>query len=273
MRLNQIISLRTLAVVCLSAASAYGLSLPRNARKGDFSFREAVAPGRVIEVKGEYGSIRAEPASGSEVEVTAVKHSARSNPAEVQIRTVRHAGGVTICAVYPSADPTRPNTCGPGDTSSHVHNNDVRVDFIVRVPAGVRLVARNVEGDIEVSSLGGNVEAYSSGGNIRISTAGYARATTVTGSITASMGRADWAGQLGFETSTGEITLRLPGGTGAEVHAESITGDISTEFPLTVHAAAPGAPPARSIDGVIGSGGRKLRLKTVSGAIRLERQG
>ena len=36
-------------------------------------------------------------------EVTATKTGRKSNPAEVEIRVVEHAEGVTICAVYPPA--------------------------------------------------------------------------------------------------------------------------------------------------------------------------
>jgi hypothetical protein len=43
----------------------------------------------------------------------ATKHGRRSDPAEVEIEVVEHAGGVTICAVYPSPG-SRPNECRQG---------------------------------------------------------------------------------------------------------------------------------------------------------------
>lgn len=243
------------------------VSSPREIGQNDFHWQGVVAPGRAIEINGIKGNIRAEATSGSDVEVVANKHAGRSNPDEVQIRTVKHDGGVTICAVYPRGDSGEPNECVPGGGSSHTHNNDVRVDFTVRVPAGVRLIARTVDGDVEAASLDGNIEAYSVLGNIRISTAGYARARTITGSITASLGSANWPGQIEFETITGEITLKLPANSNTELHAESTTGNITTEFPLTVQ----GSATRQSMNGSIGNGGRKLSLKTISGPIRLLR--
>jgi DUF4097 and DUF4098 domain-containing protein YvlB len=273
MRMNRIICLVALVGICLvQTAESHSYFSTRlnphaaslNARTGqnDFHWREQVAPGRAIEINGVYGNIHAEAASGNEVEVVATKHAVHSNPNEVQLQVIKHQDGVTICAVYPGG-----NQCKSGDMSSHVHNNDVRVDFTVRVPANVRLIARAVNGDIEAVSLHSNVEAYSAMGNVSISTDGYARARTITGYINASMGNAGWSGRLDFESVTGEITLKLPASTNTEVHAESITGNISTEFPLTVK----GMANAQSLEGVIGSGGRRLTLKTISGPIKLMR--
>ena len=278
MRLNRVICLVAVTSICTvqAAEKTYNhlpgpdpdpVSIPRAIGQNDFHWQGVVDSGRAIEINGIKGNIRAEATSGTEVEVVANKHAGRSNPNEVQIRTVKHDGGVTICAVYPRGDPGEPNECVPGGGSSHTHNNDVRVDFTVRVPAGVRLIARTVDGDVEAASLGGNVEASSVLGSIRISTAGYARAKTITGSITVSLGNANWPGQIEFETITGEITLRLPANSNTELHAESTTGNITTEFPMTVQ----GSATRQSMNGSIGNGGRKLILKTISGPIKLLR--
>jgi DUF4097 and DUF4098 domain-containing protein YvlB len=124
-----------------------------------------------------------------------------------------------------------------------------------------------VEGDVEALLLGGNVDVSSVMGNIRISTTGYAVAKTISGSINASLGNTNWPGQLQFETVTGEITLALPNEANTEFHAESITGAISTDFPLVVENSAN----AHAMNGTIGNGGRKLIIKTTSGAIKLHR--
>ena len=45
---------------------------------------------------------------------------------------------MTICAAYPDVPGQPANGCLPGDEgSTHVEDNDVRVDFTVSVPAGV----------------------------------------------------------------------------------------------------------------------------------------
>jgi DUF4097 and DUF4098 domain-containing protein YvlB len=53
----------------------------------------------------------------------------------------------------------------------------------------------------------------------------------------------------------------------AEVKAQTLNGDISSDFPITVM----GRKSRRELNGTIGSGGRELSLKTVNGSIRLRR--
>ncbi|MGH7730740.1 MAG: DUF4097 family beta strand repeat-containing protein [Candidatus Eiseniibacteriota bacterium] len=235
-------------------------------RTGDtFEWSGRIAPGKSIEVKGVNGSIVAEAGTGSEVEVVAKKRARRSDPDEVTIEVIEHEGGVTLCAVYPTPRGSRPNACGPGEEGRmNTKNNDVTVEFTVRVPAGVGFVGRTVNGAIEARRLKGDVEAYTVNGSIGVTTRGVARATTVNGSIDAEMG-ATPGEALEFETVNGGITLTVPAGSGAEIRASTVNGDISTDFPLTVR----GRFNRRSITGTIGRGGPPLNMTTVNGNIRL----
>ncbi len=104
-------------------------------------------------------------------------------------------------------------------------------------------------------------------GSIRVSTSGSAEASTVNGSITASMGRAQWTDALEFHTVNGGITLNLPANVSTEVRASTVNGDIETDFPLMVT----GRLGPRRVTGTIGSGGRRLALETVNGSIRLRK--
>jgi hypothetical protein len=186
----------------------------------------------------------------------------------VRIQVLEHAGGVTICAVYPNSGGKSPNECRPGNEGSmNVNNNDVQVDFVVRVPAGVRFQGRTVNGEVEAQSLGADVEAYTVNGSIHLSTAGYAQASTVNGEIVATLGSANWTNGLEFETVNGGITLNLPAATSTQLRAETLNGDIQTDFQMTVS----GRFSKRHINGTIGSGGRELSLKTVNGSIHVRR--
>jgi hypothetical protein len=241
--------------------------VPRGApAQGEFHWKGKIAPGKAIEIKGVNGDVRAVAGSG-EVEVTAVKHARRSDPNDVKIEVVQHEEGVTICAVYPS-DGRRENTCEAGDNGHmNVRDNDVSVDFTVRVPEGVRFVGRTVNGEVGAANLASDVDANTVNGSIRISTSGYAEAQTVNGSIDASLGRAAWSEALEFRTVNGAITLNLPANLSTEVRAKTVNGDIQTDFPLMVT----GRLGPRSLRGTIGSGGRRLALETVNGSIRLRK--
>jgi hypothetical protein len=238
-------------------------------RQEEFRWQRAMAPGQTIEVKGVNGAVRAEAASGSEVEVTASKSGRRSDPHQVEIRVVEHADGVTVCAVYPSDNPGKPNECRPGQGGRmNTRNNDVRVDFTVRVPSEVRFIGRTVNGEVKAVSLGSDAAAYTVNGSVQISAGGQAQAQTVNGSVTASLGAMSWSEPLKFETVNGSITVEIPAGTNTQFRAETVNGQISTDFPLTVQ----GRINPKHIAGTIGSGGRELLLKTVNGSIQLRRK-
>ncbi len=244
------------------------VSSPANSSADEFHWNGRVAPGKTVEVRGINGGLVAEPGEGSEVVVTAVKTARRSDPKEVEIRVVEHAGGVLICALYPSTDGASENRCVPeGGEHSHIRDNDVAVEFKVRVPRGVNFRGRTVNGDIATGALGGDVEVKTVNGSINVTAAGVARAKTVNGSIMARLGRADWNAELDFKTVNGGITLDLPADLNADVTAKTQNGEISTDFPLTLL----GRISRKQLNGTIGSGGRALSLKTVNGSIQLRR--
>jgi hypothetical protein len=237
----------------------------------EFHWRGAVSRGAVVEVKGINGAINAEPSTDNQVEVLAVKRARRSDVNSVQVKVVEHAGGVTICAVYPTDDPAKPNSCEPGEGRGRnsIRNNDVTVDFTVRVPAQVGLAARTVNGEISAKSLTGNITAQTINGSIRLSTSGYAEATTINGGITAQFGDANWPSSLKFSTLNGGIDLDLPSGISTDVEAQTTNGSIRSDFPLTVSS----LDGPKRIKGKIGAGGRELILKTLNGSISLRAAG
>jgi DUF4097 and DUF4098 domain-containing protein YvlB len=254
---------KTAAALALLLFSATGLSAQ------DFNWRGRVESGKSIEIIGINGDIHAVAASGAEVRVSAEKSARRSDPDQVNVEVVEHGDGVTICAVYPARSGRDTNECRPGGGGNRsIGQNDVRVDFSVEVPAGVTLVAHNVNGDVVATSLTGDIQAHTVNGEVDVSTSGSAEANTVNGSITAAVGRADWSGELTFETVNGSIELTLPDNLNADIHASTVNGGISTDFPLTVQ----GRFGPKRLNGRIGSGGRTLSLTTVNGEIGLKRR-
>lgn len=236
-----------------------------------FRWAGRLGQGKSIEIKNINGDISAEPAGGDELEVTATKSAKRSDSSQVEIKVVEHAGGVTICAVYPSDDPSEPNVCEPGSGKGrmNVRNNDVKVAFKVRVPAGVNLIGRTVNGEVSARELASNLRVHTVNGSINISTSGYAQAATVNGDITASLKDANWPGSIDFKTVNGTISVDLPAGVSSKVEATTLSGDIASDFPLTMLESTS----RKHLSGTIGGGGRELNLKTVNGSIRLKRLG
>ena len=261
MRLTTVASL-ILAAIALGA-------LPVAAQEQDFNWRGHLAPGKRLEVKGVNGDVRAVAATGAEVVVTAAKHARRSDPDDVKIEVIEHEGGVTICAVYPTPRRARKeNTCEVGDSwHSSTEDNDVTVDFEVRIPAGVAFGGQTVNGEMSATGLKADVKASTVNGSVRVTTTGLAEASTVNGSVYVEMGRADWTDELEFSTVNGGVTLVLPAQLNTEIRASTVNGDLVTDYPMTIT----GRFGQRRMRGTIGSGGRSLSLSTVNGEIKLRK--
>ncbi len=270
--INTALVLKSARSIVPAVALLLGSTLVATAQQ-DFRWSGVVPVGQRLEIKGVTGSIRAEAGRGNEVEVSAVRRAGRQGRVEdVRVETVRHEGGVTICAVYPTpANAKTPNRCTPGENwQVNNQNNDVRVDFVVRVPRGVHFMGKTVNGDIEARSLPANAQVSSVNGSVTVSAAGVVEASTVNGSIDAAMGTANPGRDLEFRTVNGSITLQVPADFRAQVRASMLNGDLNSDFPLTMHRRR---FVGQNAEGEIGSGGRNLRLETVNGSIEIRRPG
>src|SRR5262245_46625223 len=219
----------------------------------EFRWQGRIAPKKTIEIQNLKGNVRAEPASGDEVEVIAVKDG-RDNPAQVKIQVNEHEGGVTLCAIYPNQDPNRPYRCLPnrigkgqnvgttfdgglvsvqfeGDGGGESRLVDVSVDFVVRVPKNAGFIGFTVDGKIETKSLASDVTAHS---------------------------------------VLGDVVIELPSEVGARVRAESDLGGIKSDWPLT-QKPRNDLGLGQSAQGVISDGQYNLQLNTATGNIRLRR--
>lgn len=231
----------------------------------DGEWRGVVTPGNMIEIKGVNGDISASAVSGTEVVVSWTKSANDSDPSEVSVQVLVHDDGVTICAVYPDVPGQPANECGPGLAGQmSTRDNDVEVNFTLGVPAGVEFVGRSVTGSVSATDLTDNVFGFTVTGDVNITTAGLAEAMTVTGSVNAVIGLTDWDRDLDFTTVTGNVTVRVRANTNAEVRASTVSGSITSDFPLM------GTTPGTQ-QGTIGSGGPRLTLTTVTGNITLRR--
>jgi hypothetical protein len=253
------------ALALLAAGSAAAQEEP-------FRWSGTLPAGAVLEVKGIMGSIVAEPAPDGVAQVVAEKSGRSTDFDEVEIRVVEEADGVTICAVYHPDDYVG-DDCDLDDRrrdDNRGRNTRVDVDFTVRVPAGVELIAGVVTGDVIAQGLRSDVSAHSVSGDVIVSTTGLAEAGTVSGALNVEMGSLDWT-RLSFNTVSGDITLRLPAGLGAEVDFQSLSGDLDTDFDLVVDRRRDGRFVGSRVEGTIGDGSRALSFHTVSGDVRILR--
>lgn len=271
----------------------------RTAQRGqeDFRWSGRVARGQQIEIRGIVGDVRAEVASGDQVEV--VGRRSGDNADRVRIEVVEGDDGVTICAIYPQRRREgQPNGergsrggsrdwCGGDDANEgEIDAEEARIDFTVRVPAGVRFAAQVVAGDVYATSLRSPVDVATVSGNVQVSTTGTARAASVSGNVNATFGETDGE-EMEFATVSGDVVLRLAGSVGAQVSAQTLSGAIESDFDLRMGSMTGNDDEdeddddrggfhvnveiGRQAKGTIGRGGPELSVTTVSGDIRLER--
>ena len=257
--MRQVALATALLIICGTAA----------AQAQDFEWQGAVERGDAVTIRGVNGTIVARAAGGSQVRVEATKEADDDDPASVRIEVVEDSRGVLICAVYPTRRGREPNRCGRGDDyRMSVRNNDVKVHFIVDVPAGVDLEARSVNGTIEARGIAGDVEARTTNGDITVAGAGEVSARTVNGEIEATLASQP-AEDLSFRTVNGGIRVVLPDGVEADVDIRTVNGAIDTDFPLTIR----GRWGPKAASGEIGGGGPEIELRTTNGSIALVRGG
>ncbi len=263
---------RLIFAAALPLLAASFLAPALGAQESDsWEWSGTIGEGRTVYLHNVNGAVRVEAGSGNTVEVRAIKRWRRGNPEMVRIEA-RVAGGgngdVIICALNNpratcDADGIRSNSDRDRGWN---RDNDVSVEFIVRVPTSAQVDANTVNGELSIRDVRGDVRARTVNGDIDArSTAGRVWANTVNGSITVA-GVVDGGG-VEYGTVNGSITIELPADANARVDLSTVNGRIATDFPITFD----GTIDPRRIRADIGRGGGTLRARTVNGGIRLRK--
>lgn len=238
---------------------------------GDRNWHEAfrwagqIAPDRWTWIRNTNGPVFIEQSDGDSFVVYADKRSRHSNPDDVEIRTVENPdGSVTVCALWRAVV----SECGPdGDyRMKDMKKNDVAVRFRVFLPKGVKLDASTVNGPVHADGEAAELVLATVNGAIDANASGPIRATTVNGSVTATIAELSAGTQpVELKTVNGAIRAELPRGLNADLEANTVSGTVATDLPIKLV----GRVNPRQIRARIGEGGRRLILSTVNGQIRI----
>lgn len=257
------------AVLLLTIAAPAALSAQDSERA--FSFNERIPSGEWVRVRNVRGEIRVTASSSDRVEITATKHWRRGNPKEVRIESRKTGnGGILVCAFW-----TENASCSENGYTSHDEgrngnrNNDVVVDFEVRIPKGVKVGVSSVNGPVSVdgatdevvaSTVNGSVSATSSGGPVT--------GNTVNGSVRARMGKLTGDEDLTFSSVNGSVVAEFGTDIDADIELSTVNGRFQTDWPVTIT----GRVDPRHLRATIGKGGRRIRLSTVNGNVELRKR-
>ena len=177
-----------------------------------------------------------------------------------------------------------------GDVISKGSQGEIEATSVsgdVDVTDGVRTVsAESVSGSVHAASVNGNLRTETVSGDLRVeNVTGDVEASTVSGSIrlvgiqskdvrTESVsgdiiytGTIEPSGRYSFESHSGTLRLNIPKGAGAQFSVETFSGDLSTDFPVTIPPNPNGKRREGHMDFTIGDGRAKVTAQTFSGSI------
>jgi hypothetical protein len=247
-----------------------------------------IEAGKWFRLSSVNGPVTIEPSSDNQVHVRAEKVVRRGDVRDVAFQVIQSGGDVRVCALWRrdtcDEDGMRSNRRRGDDDDNDRH--DVRVNFTVKVPAGVRVSSGTVNGemrvrevtsDVRASTVNGRVEVRNAGGPVRASTVngavdvttrnGPVDASTVNGNIDVRMSAVAREGDMKFSTVNGSITVETPDALDANVSLGTLHGSIISDYPVQLS----GRFGPRHAEGTIGRGGRQIRMDTVNGSIELRK--
>jgi DUF4097 and DUF4098 domain-containing protein YvlB len=270
-----------LAVLTLALApAAWAETLTEN-----FSKTWPLAANGSLSLKNTNGDVTFEAWDKAEVQVNAEKRvkakdaeTARKVLSQIQIDVQAGPSALRIETRLPKReDQGFWNSLFGGDHGS------TNVTYRVRVPRGaivetdttngnIRLTGtrgtgrlETVNGNIDVDGTAGALALESTNGNIKVARAeGALKASTTNGNIEAALTRVADDRDLGFSSTNGGVTVRLPQDAHLSVDVATTNGSIENGFELSG-----GRSTSKHLTGDLNGGGGLLRIRTTNGDVQI----
>jgi len=145
--------------------------------------------------------------------------------------------------------------------------NDMRINYVLRVPPTVTLDVDTINGRIVTRGVSGETAVATVNGTIDVETSGTheLQATTVNGRVRARF--LDTFQGARFKTVNGGVEATLPQSASFNVNLSQVNGDFEASFPLSIHS----NPGSRRVSGDVNGGQYELKIVTVNGDVELAR--
>jgi hypothetical protein len=239
------------------------------AQNPDFHWDKTLAAGNDVHVTNINGNVKITPSANGHVVVNGFKHGGRDAD-RIKAVVQESSRGIAVCVVYDDPDSSCDDEGGYHSRNRGDHNwNHASIDLEVSVPANVTVSAGSVSGDVSIDGAHGDVTASAVSGDVHLEHlhATSVRANTVSGEIDVRVDELAGRGDFTFHSVSGDIRLEVPKGFGADLSLTTVSGDIDSDFPITLGGSNRWS--RRRVDARIGDGGRRLDVSTVSGDLRL----
>ncbi|HMV50079.1 MAG TPA: DUF4097 family beta strand repeat-containing protein [Blastocatellia bacterium] len=225
-----------------------------------------------INIRNISGDVKVTGYDGQAVVVMAFKEG--RNLDRVTIEDQSSGNGIDVRARYPE----------------HCDDCNVSVRFDVKVPRNIayrfnsissisgeveatgitgELNAKSISGEVTVNNVNGKVSVSSVSGSVHVGKVeGTVNAKSTSGNVEVEiLSLEGGAGNMEFGSVSGNVRVRMPGNLDANVTLSTMSGDLKTDFPLTIEESKWGT--GRKANGRVGNGSRTLRMSSVSGDISL----
>jgi limonene-1,2-epoxide hydrolase len=80
------------------------------------------------------------------------------------------------------------------------------------------------------------------------------------------------AGTFEFTSHSGDVRLRLPARSSFDLSADTFSGHLTSDFPITLRSTRGSRGPAQTLRGVVGDGAAQLVVRSFSGSVTIGRQ-
>lgn len=250
-----------------------------------FSKTVPLAANGSLSLKNINGNVTFEAWDRPEVQVTAEKKVKADSEEEARkiLSQVRIDVQAQPSAVHVETRLPKKEDRGFWDLLFGEDHGSINVTYRVRLPRGAKVEADNTNGGIrlagtrgtgrltttnggvEVEGTAGGLDVRSTNGSIKITRVeGAVKAATTNGSIQAELTRVPADRDLGFTSTNGGVTVRLPRDARLSVDAATTNGRIESDFDLDG-----GEARRKHLTGDLNGGGGTLKIRTTNGSVRI----
>jgi hypothetical protein len=219
-----------------------------------------------VELINVNGRITAEPATDGKVTVEGVRTAkgstdevAKENLAKLEIREEVSGDRVRV-----EARPPRMS-----GLSGH------EIEWTIKVPKGVIVDLRTVNGGVRIDRLQGEVHAKTTNGGVKGSdvAATILEASSVNGGIEISFATVlDANASVDLETVNGGVEISLPSASKATITARAVNGGVQVNDLDLQRTSEPSSYELkRRLEGTLNGGGAKVNISTTNGGVRIGR--
>jgi hypothetical protein len=228
-----------------------------------------VQPGGRFELLNVNGRITAEPADGQEIVVegrrTAKARSDEAARERLQQLEIREEVGASVVRV----ESRPPRSSGFGGHE---------IEWSVKIPRGVIVDLRTVNGGVRINRLTGEIYAKSTNGGVKGSglVVDKIEASVTNGGVEIELGSPlDATDSVELSSVNGGVTLALPAESKATIAARAVNGGVrvSDDLKAVREDESTEFEQRRRFNGTLNGGGANVNATTTNGGVRISRAG